>query len=588
MNAVSARARRLARERERIAWLRAIRRYAVPGWMIERATERRLAGDWRGACAAAGVDVAFDLAGVANEHGSAFAAALADDLRHLAPDLLRWHLPRIARSRTTLVPDQTVVLSARGTAEEAPRLVVGTPSWAVHGAQRLTLTLDDATAPHSGRFTTALNTDWPYAVFWRNVEHPWTAARHLWDVRYAAELGERLGGDGRRVPFLNPDGTPRPAADLPSADPGRDDPAAFTEWVTRTYERGDVLAALAAVGVAVDTAPVTQEWLQGEVDPVEELRRLPLDPVRLGAEARRLAAAGHGDRFWIPNGVRTVIRVDLDGPDRARLRVAPHDLQPPGDAVLLPEVCWQRSPDIDLLRDGRTPLDELHPLVRGALAPAAPAPTGPVGPPEPTPPAPVRIRCQGAWHEVAFTGGELRLPHTREEEDREAALQALGGRGAGCFAAREAWRTGRGRLPRALRAQRRDLLRRIQHGDVPGVLRLLDAGVDPCVCDRLGRTPLHLLYRIDHEDLLPRLLAAGLDIEALDEEERTPLFTAIAEHGSERLVRDLVEAGARVDVIGMVNGAEFTLPMLVDWRERRELSWLADRIVADHPDLEEL
>ncbi|MFE2103348.1 ankyrin repeat domain-containing protein, partial [Streptomyces sp. NPDC059468] len=44
---------------------RRIRRYAVPGRMIERATERRLAGDWRGACAAANVDVAFDPAEVA-------------------------------------------------------------------------------------------------------------------------------------------------------------------------------------------------------------------------------------------------------------------------------------------------------------------------------------------------------------------------------------------------------------------------------------------------------------------------------------------------------------------------------------------
>ncbi|MEU6753470.1 hypothetical protein ABZ914_45215, partial [Spirillospora sp. NPDC046719] len=48
--------------------LRRIRRYAVPRWMIERAAERRLAGDWRGACAAANVDVDFDLADVAREH----------------------------------------------------------------------------------------------------------------------------------------------------------------------------------------------------------------------------------------------------------------------------------------------------------------------------------------------------------------------------------------------------------------------------------------------------------------------------------------------------------------------------------------
>src|SRR5439155_21069378 len=53
---------------EAAAWRR-IRRYAVPRWMIERATERRLAGDWQGACAAANGDVLFDLAEVADHCG---------------------------------------------------------------------------------------------------------------------------------------------------------------------------------------------------------------------------------------------------------------------------------------------------------------------------------------------------------------------------------------------------------------------------------------------------------------------------------------------------------------------------------------
>ncbi|WP_345150773.1 hypothetical protein [Nonomuraea rubra] len=50
--------------------LRRIRQYAVPPWMVEQATERRLAGDWRGACAAANVEVTFDLAGIAGTHGT--------------------------------------------------------------------------------------------------------------------------------------------------------------------------------------------------------------------------------------------------------------------------------------------------------------------------------------------------------------------------------------------------------------------------------------------------------------------------------------------------------------------------------------
>ncbi|HEY7277991.1 MAG TPA: hypothetical protein VH594_18625, partial [Trebonia sp.] len=58
---------------EASSWRR-IRKYAVPRSMIEQATERRLAGDWPGACAAAHVDVDFDLPGVLRQHGRNTAA----------------------------------------------------------------------------------------------------------------------------------------------------------------------------------------------------------------------------------------------------------------------------------------------------------------------------------------------------------------------------------------------------------------------------------------------------------------------------------------------------------------------------------
>ena len=76
-------------------WLR-VREFAVPPSMIETATARRLAGDWAGACAAAGIDVDLNLRSVARTHGRGLAAQVRADLRHLAPDLLRWHMPRIA------------------------------------------------------------------------------------------------------------------------------------------------------------------------------------------------------------------------------------------------------------------------------------------------------------------------------------------------------------------------------------------------------------------------------------------------------------------------------------------------------------
>src|SRR3954449_9227660 len=76
-------------------WLR-VREFAVPQSMIESATARRAVGDWAGACAAARVDVDLNLRAVARTHGRQFVAQVRTDLRHLAPDLLRWHFPRIS------------------------------------------------------------------------------------------------------------------------------------------------------------------------------------------------------------------------------------------------------------------------------------------------------------------------------------------------------------------------------------------------------------------------------------------------------------------------------------------------------------
>ncbi|WP_399890186.1 hypothetical protein ACGH7X_29065 [Streptomyces sp. BBFR51] len=77
-------------------------------------------------------------------------------------------------------------------------------------------------------------------------------------------------------------------------------------------------------------------------------------------------------------------------------------------------------------------------------------------------------------------GGLLHIPHSDEERRREQALRAFGGAVPGCFAVQQTWTPGSGRLPKALRAQQRDLFLRAQHGDTAGVLELLDAGMDPC------------------------------------------------------------------------------------------------------------
>ncbi|MCO6010413.1 ankyrin repeat domain-containing protein [Actinoallomurus purpureus] len=521
--------------------LRRIRRYAVPRWMIEQATEHRLAGDWRGACAAADVDVPFDLADVAHDHGDAVAAELEDDLLHLAPDLLRWHLPRGPAERTTIRPGLRVVLRGYGRRAGAhPYLHVVTPG-TVDGPQRLVL-----------RFGRVKERDGQHAA--QHVQD-WTFARHLWDARRAGELLERCGG-GDRAPFFAADGTPRA---LPAAPPGPVDPVALTEWAALLHERGEVEAAFAAAGIELDATPPRMNRSSHRMEPLAVLERLPLALTRLGPEVRRLQGEGLGSRYQVPPpypwGSAVLLELDRGGL-RARLVDAGHT----GDIPALAEACWRRLPDLDLLRRGDVGPDHLHPLVRAALFPRRATTGGPIGPPGPdVPPAPVRVRCRGEWHVVAFRDGALRVPHDEDEQRRERALGALGGAVTGCFTVLPVVRSGTGRLPKALRAQRREVFARADHGDAPGVLRFLDAGMDPHIRSGGRRTLLHTLHLLDHEELLPRLLAAGLDVDARDHYGSTPLLTAVGHGGSARLVRALLAAGARIEA---VNQDEST-PLLV-------------------------
>src|SRR4051794_36084572 len=122
-------------------WAR-VRESAVPPLMIESATARRLMGDWAGACAAARVDVDLN----PRDHGPPFAAQLRADLRHLAPDLLRWHFPRVAPDGL-LRPGLTVSLARYS---NALHLVARTPpGWAAAG-QRMSLALWDPSRPRAG------------------------------------------------------------------------------------------------------------------------------------------------------------------------------------------------------------------------------------------------------------------------------------------------------------------------------------------------------------------------------------------------------------------------------------------------------
>ncbi|WP_067832384.1 ankyrin repeat domain-containing protein [Actinomadura kijaniata] len=490
---------RVVADQELASWA-LVRRYAVPRWMIERATERRLAGDWRGACAAAHIDVDIDPADLTPQ--------IEDDLRHLAPDLLRWHAPRVRYGRAELSPRQGLVLGRYGDAV----LCAATP---LHhdGAQRLRLRL----VPADPR---------PSEADVQRVD--WTGLRHLWDARRSAELLAHCGG-GDRPPFFHADGTPLAPEELPDRDPGGGDPVRHAEWVGLLHERGALREASAAAGLVFGEAEKTWTWAEERWQ-----RRLTVAPVDLALLERTARSSSRDlrvDLFWDLSltvegggGVITVFAIDP----------FPLPQGPP-----LADGLWRRLPDLDLLRAGRITPEELHPLVRDALFPARPPADGPVGPPGPALPVPVAVPCRRRQHGLRFRDGVLEDSHTPRERDRERALRAFGGAPSGCFAVRTAWEDGRGRLPGALLRLRKDLFRRMEHGDTPGVLRLLDAGVDPRVRDRGGRTLLHLVHRVDHEVLLPRLLAAGVDPRSRDHLNRTPAWTVQYAGGPRALVRAL-------------------------------------------------
>ncbi|MCX4985599.1 hypothetical protein [Streptomyces sp. NBC_00572] len=170
-------------------WLR-VREFAVPPSMIETAARRRSVGDWSGACAAASVDVDLDLRSATHSYGRELAALVRADLRRLAPDLLRWHMPRIAPDGV-LRPGLTVPLARydlSGDHDPHPvYLVVRTPpAWADSG-QRMSLALWDGSRSAAGE---------------RRHPHPRPSRRyrldlhrHLWDGQRSGELRSRSGAD---------------------------------------------------------------------------------------------------------------------------------------------------------------------------------------------------------------------------------------------------------------------------------------------------------------------------------------------------------------------------------------------------------
>ncbi|QDY75577.1 hypothetical protein [Streptomyces qinzhouensis] len=361
-----------AYEETRLSLWRRVREFAVPPSMIETATARRAAGDWAGSCAAAGFDVDFRMPDVNRDYGGELTARLRADLRRLAPDLLRWHMPRIAPDGR-LRPGLTVALARYGAAARdgtSPLYLVARtpPAWADAG-QRIGLALWD---PSSRTGTGRDPHPRPNPRFRLDLH------RHLWAADRSGELRSR-GGSG-------PGGPPR------TADPQGLVPAELLGAAHRWAEE----AALLLRADGLPPGPVV---------------------VRLGSRRRLVLRPGPG----ASPGTTAAGRISVAGRRATGLPA-------------LPEAAVRVPPDVELLRAGLVGAEQLHPLVAAALVPGY-APTRPAGTSDAAERARL-VECRGELHRIGLVDGVLKpLDHDAAEIRREELLVALEGPPLPCLRA---------------------------------------------------------------------------------------------------------------------------------------------------------
>ena len=419
-----------------LMWHR-VREYAVPPSMIETATARRAVGDWAGACAAARIDIDLDLRAVRDHHGTDLATHLRTDLRRLAPDLLRWHMPRIAPDGR-LRPGLTISLARYGSSG-ATQLVVRTPpAWADAG-QRISLALwEGSGSGPPGHLSRPHSYAHPHAHLHQHPHpHPdrrfrLDLHRHLWDSGRSGELASRCGAGEApsMVPPDRPHAPTRPdVPDLPGP-PDRtvvhDSPWAWASWAA-----------------------------EAELLLRAEGRPRGVFTVRLGTRSRAVFELFAPDDSHVPT-----------------LRPLREALPPQEVAALpvLPEAAARVLPDLELLRAGLVTADRLHPLVATALAAfGSVASSGwqPATGPAPRPVDPHRVECRGEIHRIALRDGTLTaIDHDPAQLRREELLVALGGPALPCLRAIDEVH----RDPEALPAVRE----RLGHGDIAGALAVVE------------------------------------------------------------------------------------------------------------------
>ncbi|MCX4572222.1 hypothetical protein OHB41_03280 [Streptomyces sp. NBC_01571] len=406
-------------------WLR-VREFAVPPSMIETSTARRRAGDWAGACAAARIDIEFSPRSVARTHGRDLAARIRADLRHLAPDLLRWHMPRIAPDGL-LRPGLTIALARydeSGRHGTGPvHLVARTPpAWADAG-QRISLALwDGSRSDVSARRHPHPHPDRRFRL---------DLHRHLWDARRTDELRIRSGAE-----------QPPPDTRLVV------DPDAWARVPQGHRCAVDRWAAEAAIVLRAEGRPDDA-----------------VVAVRIGARHR----------------VVLNLVTDGDGAGPPALRITSVPTQADTSTLpVLPDAATWVLPDLELVRAGAIEVDRLHPLVASALAPGAPGRSAVrTSLTVDRPGQSHLVDCRGARHRIGLVDGALApLDHDPDEIRREELLAALTGTPLPCLRAIDVAH----RHPDCIAGVRE----RLDHGDTAGALTVVEDLLGPDALLRKG------------------------------------------------------------------------------------------------------
>jgi MoxR-like ATPase len=313
--------------------------------MIEAAAWRRSVGDWRGACAAADVDLFFDPDTVRRRHGRAVAESLLADLRALAPDLLRWHMPRRGHGAGQLLEGLLIPLAEYDGADTTPTLAAATPRFTLAAGQRIVLAVVERGI---GRVRIDTHADPAMRALLKAVR-PRSADRYdlrrnrmFWDAACASRLRELCVTDLGDAPDF-----------------------------TQLQDEGRAVDACRAAGFEV-TVDVPRA--AGSVTS-EERQRLTRWLATVPVNLPRLA--GHV-RDALPGADQAVIQcaggaIILSGFEyehgRPRAAIVPpratRDLRASMQTV--PDAAWSRPVDADLLRLGLLEPHELHPLVASAL-----------------------------------------------------------------------------------------------------------------------------------------------------------------------------------------------------------------------------